>query len=168
MTSTATHLRLSEVIASLSSALDLTEGQSVGHSARSCLIGMRVAERLELPADQRVALFYALLLKDAGCSSNAGRLASLFQADDLTLKREHKLIDWTKPLPAFGYAVRHAAPEGSIFERMRRVLAIAINKEEVGRGMIQIRCDRGAEVIRMLGLPEATAEAVRHLDEHWD
>jgi len=31
-------LRLSEVIAALSSALDLTEGQSIGHSARSCLI----------------------------------------------------------------------------------------------------------------------------------
>src|SRR5688572_32227438 len=93
-------LRLSEVIAALSSALDLTEGQSIGHSARSCLIGMRLAERLELPPDQRHALFYALLLKDAGCSSNAGRLASLFQADDQTLKREHKLINWTRTLPA--------------------------------------------------------------------
>jgi len=161
-------LRLSEVIAALSSALDLTEGQSIGHSARSCLIGMRLAERLELPPDQRHALFYALLLKDAGCSSNAGRLASLFQADDQTLKREHKLIDWTRTLPAFRYAMRLAAPDGTLFERVRRILEIALRKEEVGRGMIEIRCDRGAEIIRMLGLPEATAEAVRNLDEHWD
>jgi hypothetical protein len=97
-------LRLSEVLAALSSALDLTEGQTIGHSARSCLIGMRLAERLDLPPDQRHGLFYALLLKDAGCSSNAGRLASLFQTDDHTLKREHKLIDWTRTLPAFRYA----------------------------------------------------------------
>jgi HD-GYP domain-containing protein (c-di-GMP phosphodiesterase class II) len=38
----------------------------------------------------------------------------------------------------------------------------------VGRGLIEIRCERGAEIVRMLGLPEATAEAVRNLDEHWD
>jgi len=168
MTSVSTPLALSEVLAALSSALDLTEGQSIGHSARSCLIGMRLAERLDLSLDQRHALFYALLLKDVGCSSNAGRLASLFQADDMLLKREHKLIDWTRTLPAFGYAVRLAAPEGTLFERVRRVLEIALRKDEVGRGMIEIRCERGAEIIRMLGLPEATAEAVRNLDEHWD
>jgi HD-GYP domain-containing protein (c-di-GMP phosphodiesterase class II) len=168
MSSVSTPLCLSEVLAALSSALDLTEGQSIGHSARSCLIGMRLAERLELSVDQRHALFYALLLKDAGCSSNAGRLASLFQADDMMLKREHKLIDWTHTLPAFGYAVRLAAPEGTLFDRVRRVLDIALRKDEVGRGMIEIRCERGAEVVRILGLPEATAEAVRNLDEHWD
>lgn len=168
MSSVSTPLALSEVLAALSSALDLTEGQSIGHSARSCLIGMRLAERLELSADQRHALFYALLLKDAGCSSNAGRLASLFQSDDMILKREHKLIDWTRTAPAFRYAVRLAAPEGTLFERVRRVLDIALRKEEVGRGMIEIRCERGAEIVQMLGLPEATAEAVRNLDEHWD
>lgn len=163
-----TQLRLSEVIAALSAALDLTEGQPTGHAARSCLIGMRLAESLDLPADQRSALFYALLLKDAGCSSNAGRLASLFKADDILLKREHKLIDWTRLGPAFDYTLRLAEPEGSLVGRARRVLVIALKKEEVGRGMMEIRCERGAEIIRMLGLPEATAEAVRNLDEHWD
>ena len=163
-----TQLRLSEVLSAFSSALDLTEGQSLGHSARSCLIGMRLAERLQLSPDLRHALFYALLLKDAGCSSNAGRLASLFQNDDQLLKREHKLIDWTRLGPAFGYAARLAAPEGNIFERVRRILDIAMRKEEVGRGMMEIRCHQGAEIIRILGLPEDTAEAVRNLDEHWD
>ena len=61
----ADEVRLSEVIASLSYALDLTEGQPMGHSARSCMIGMRIAERIDLPAAQRSSLFYALLLKDA-------------------------------------------------------------------------------------------------------
>jgi HD-GYP domain-containing protein (c-di-GMP phosphodiesterase class II) len=164
----ATTVRISEVIAALSAALDLTEGQPTGHSARSCLIGMRLAELLDLPTDQRFALFYALLLKDAGCSSNSGRLASLFRSDDIRLKREHKLIDWTQTGPAFSYAIRLAEPDGTMLARARRVLAIALRKEEVGRGMIEIRCERGAEIVRMLGLPEATAEAVRNLDEHWD
>jgi HD-GYP domain-containing protein (c-di-GMP phosphodiesterase class II) len=61
-------LRLSGILAALSYALDLTEGQAEGHAARTCLIGMRLATELRLPDADRSALFYALLLKDAGCS----------------------------------------------------------------------------------------------------
>ncbi len=42
-------VRLSEVLSGLSYALDLTEGHPRGHSARSCLIGMRIARELGLP-----------------------------------------------------------------------------------------------------------------------
>ena len=45
--------RLSEVIGALSHALDLTEGQPVGHSQRSCMIGMALAERLDLGSEVR-------------------------------------------------------------------------------------------------------------------
>src|SRR5881409_2692690 len=72
---------LSEVLSALSCALDLTEGAPAGHSMRTCLIGMRIAESIGIDASERSALYYALLLKDAGCSSNAGRMAALFGAD---------------------------------------------------------------------------------------
>ena len=58
----------------MSYALDLTEGQPQGHAARSCLLGMRIAEEVQLSADERSDLFYALLMKDAGCSSNSARV----------------------------------------------------------------------------------------------
>ena len=61
----------SEVLSALSSVLDMVEGQHEGHAARSCFIGMTIGERLRLSEEQRSTLFYALLLKDAGCSSNA-------------------------------------------------------------------------------------------------
>ena len=68
---------MSEVVGALSHALDVTEGQPAGHAERSCLIGMRIADEIGLGAAQRSSLFYALLLKDAGCSTNAaqGRVA---------------------------------------------------------------------------------------------
>jgi hypothetical protein len=59
-------VRLSQVLAGLSYALDLTERQRPGHSIRSCLIGMRIAEVINLPREERSALFYALLMKDLG------------------------------------------------------------------------------------------------------
>jgi hypothetical protein len=60
---------LSELIGALSSALD--EGEPPGHAVRSCLIGVRLADRIGFDAEARSDLFYALLLKDAGCSANA-------------------------------------------------------------------------------------------------
>ncbi len=59
-------IALSGVIGALSYALDITEGQPAGHAVRSCMIGMRMAEELDLPSRMRSDLFYALLLKDAG------------------------------------------------------------------------------------------------------
>src|ERR1051325_8098677 len=71
-------LGLSEAGAALSYALDITEGQPEGHAVRTCMIGMRLSREIYLSAKQRTALFYALLLKDLGCSSNASKLSHLF------------------------------------------------------------------------------------------
>lgn len=165
---THTNLRFSEIVSALSYALDLTEGQVLGHSARAALIGMRLAETIGLSAEDRSALFYALLLKDAGCSSNAARLCAVFQADDRTLKQDHKRINWRRLGEAARYTMRHVAPQGSRRARMARFLRIASTPDEVGRELIAIRCERGADIALMLGLPRATAEAIRSLDEHWD
>ena len=34
--------------------------------------------------------------------------------------------------------------------------------------MTELRCERGAEIARMIELTETTAEAIAALDEHWD
>src|SRR5687768_8834345 len=99
---------LSEVLAALSYALDLTEGQPPGHTVRSCLIGMRLARDLQLDSEARSALYYALLLKDAGCSSNAARLASLYGSDDHLVKRNFKTVDWSITLHGALYVARTA------------------------------------------------------------
>src|SRR3954468_24302132 len=87
---TAGTLWLSEVVSALSYALDITEGQPEGHAVRTCLIGMRLAKEIYLSPKQRMALFYALLLKDLGCSSNASKLSHLFGADDRKTKSDLK------------------------------------------------------------------------------
>src|SRR5829696_4467840 len=160
-------IRLSEVVGGLSYALDVTEGEPPGHAMRTCLIGMRLAQELELDAQARSDLFYALLLKDAGCSANSARMAALFGADDQVAKRTSKRVDWAGKLPALLWSLRTVAPHGSLRARTERLRAIK-DEGEVTRSLIQARCDRGAEIAVLLGLTEATAEAIRALDEHWD
>ena len=160
--------RLSEVLSALSYALDITEGQPEGHAVRTCLLGMRLAEVVGFPAPDRGALFYALLLKDLGCSSNAARLCAIFGADDRALKGAHRLTDWTAALPSLGYTVRHAVPGAPPWHRAARVAALALRERGSGRAMVQTRCDRGADIAGMLGFGAVTRDAIRALDEHWD
>ncbi len=160
-------IALSGVIGALSYALDVAEGQPPGHAVRSCLIGMRLAAELELSAAERSDLFYALLLKDAGCSANANRMAMMFDTDDRAAKATSKLVDWTDRRAAFVWSLRTAAPEAGLRRRLQVLRGIR-DEGDVTRKFMEARCDRGAEIARMLFLSEQAAGAIRSLDEHWD
>jgi putative nucleotidyltransferase with HDIG domain len=160
-------VRLSDVVAAMSFALDLTEGEPPGHAVRACKIGMRLADALGLDPEMRSHLYYALLLKDAGCSANSAKMAALFGADDQVAKRSSKRVDWSGRLPALVWSLRTVAPGGSLRRRAGRLRAIQ-SEGQVTQALMQARCDRGAEVVSLLGLHAQTAEAIRALDEHWD
>src|SRR5579871_4037907 len=89
-------MRMSEIISALTYALDLTEGQPMGHSVRTCVLGMRIARQIGMPVAQQSDLYYSLLLKDAGCSSNSSRLFHIINADDIRAKGDLKTTDWTR------------------------------------------------------------------------
>ena len=139
----------------------MTEGQPIGHAVRSCLIGMRIAEALGLEEAQRSALFYGLLLKDAGCSSNSAKIASLFGNDDFDVKRQFKLVDQTKPAEGLLSVCRISGSLGAFLRVLRPGAGVT-------KMMTELRCERGAEIARMLDLPGAAAQAIYALDEHWD
>ncbi len=160
------HVSLSEVLSALSYALDLTEGQAPGHTLRSCVIGMRLGEEVGLSADDRSALYYALLLKDAGCSSNAARMATLFASDDRVVKPGLKLQDWHKRLRLALATARQVGRGLPLATRVKRFLAIA-RTPDMTRDLIRLRCERGADIADRLGFPTATVGAIRSLDEHW-
>ena len=161
------HVRLSEVISALSYALDLTEGQPEGHSVRTCLIGMRIGRQIGLEAEARSSLFYALLLKDAGCSSNSAATCELFGADDQTVKRTWKTVDWSSRWQSLGHVVRNVRPGESLLSKARQVAGFT-KTEAPGTELVRTRCERGADIARMLEMPDDTAAAIRALDEHWD
>jgi HD-GYP domain-containing protein (c-di-GMP phosphodiesterase class II) len=161
-------VRLSQVLAALSHALDITEGQPRGHAERTCLIAMRLARHLELGAATSSSLFHAALLKDAGCSSNSAKVATLFGADDAEVKRARKVVDHVRPGRALACAVRQVAPGRSPLAKVRHLRELAAFGSDGSRGLTELRCERGAQVARDVGLGETAARAIRELDEHWD
>ncbi len=161
-------VHLSEVIAGLSYALDLTEGQRQGHAVRTCLIGMRIGEAIGLDEAQKASLFYALLMKDLGCSSNAARFAALFGADDHDLKAAIKTINWTRTIESFRFITRNVAPGAFWHTRVWRTLAVLSKGTEGAREVVRTRCERGADIARLLEFSNDTVQAIRTIDEHWN
>ena len=164
---------LAETISALSFALDLTEDAVPGHALRTCLIGMRMADALRLSGDERGSLYYALLLKDVGCSSNAARMCQIMGGgDDRAVKAGAKLEDWTRPhapkLSALQLLWKHASPDAGPLGKAWQILKIGASQHANNAEMIALRCDRGASIIRKIGLGAEAAETVRCLDEHWD
>jgi len=160
-------LRLAEVLSALTYALDITEGQPQGHSVRCCWIGLLMAEELKLDDQQTWELYYTLLLKDLGCSSNAARICELYLADDLSFKKDFKLVGGSLP-QALRFVMSHTGLQAGMAERFRAIINIFQNGGEISRELIETRCTRGADIARKMRFSEAVAQGIHDLDEHWD
>ena len=167
--SSAAQLRMSDLISALSYALDLTEGQPMGHAVKCCLLSMRLADILNLSVQQKSDLYYATLLKDAGCSSNAARMYEILGGDERKAKQEVKSTDWTKvSFEGLEYLLRNVMPGRSRLERVFAIASVATNRDAQTRELINMRCDRGAQIAKKIGFSDSTATAIYSLDEHWN
>lgn len=158
---------LAEVLGAFSYALDITEGQPEGHCIRTCWIGNAIGRRLGLGDAEMQDLYYTLLLKDLGCSSNAARISQLYLADDLSFKRDFKRVgSGTAEVLAFVFS--HTGSNAPLKARVKTIANILRNGPEIARDLIQTRCERGAAIARRLRFSEAVAAGIFNLDEHWD
>jgi len=158
---------IADLLSALSHALDLAEGAPAGHTLRSCMIAMRIADNIGLGTASRTALYYAMLLKDAGCSSNAARITALFGADDHDVKPRMKIVDANRRIRLAIETFRSAGGDQGMRRRIAHFMGIA-RTGGVTRELIAIRCERGATIARQMGFPGETCTAIRSLDEHWN
>jgi len=161
------NLRLSELISALSHALDITEGQPEGHCVRCCWIGIHIGKTIGLDDDTLWGLYYTLLLKDLGCSSNAARICELYLTDDLAFKRDFKTVGDSLP-QVINFVLRHTGLKAGLAERFRSVLTVFREGREIAGELIATRCQRGAEIARLLRFPESVAAGIYSLDEHFN
>jgi HD-GYP domain-containing protein (c-di-GMP phosphodiesterase class II) len=162
------NLSLSQVISALSYALDLTEGQPAGHSVRCCWIGMHIGKIIGLESKHIWNLYYTLLLKDAGCSSNAARLYELYGSDERQAKKDFKLVDNDSYKQMLDFVLKHTAVGSGLISKTKRLINIARFGDEQSTEMFATRCERGADIAKRLGFNDEIADGIRYLDEHWN
>ena len=102
-----THVRLAELVAALSLGIDLGFGQPMEHVLRQCLIALRLAERLGLPEQERVAVYYTALLINVGCHTDAYEQAKWFGDDALLKSDAHYRYDLGNVGPSAAFMLKH-------------------------------------------------------------
>jgi len=116
-------IRTVDLLGAFSLASDLAMGLQAEHGARSCYIGMHIAQEMELSVEQRTDLYYAELLKDAGCTTWTRQLASSWLVDELAAKRDLQFFrDNRNPLDVVSWLVNHVAAGESFRTRASHIL----------------------------------------------
>lgn len=128
---------------------------------------MHIGRELRLSEDELWDLYYTLLLKDLGCSSNAARICELYLADDLQFKRDFKTVGDSLP-QVLHFVLKHTGLKAGLAERFRSVLTILRDGRSIAQELIATRCQRGAEIARLLRFSERVAMGIYHLDEHFN
>ncbi len=162
-----TSIKRAEIVSALSHALDITEGQSEGHGVRCAWIGMAVGRQIGMSETDLGHLYYTLLLKDIGCSSNAARICELYLADDITFKRDIKSVNDSLP-QILRFVLSHTGLKAGLSERFRSLLTIFSEGGQIARELIETRCQRGANIARRMRFSEDVARGILDLDEHYD
>ncbi len=164
---TSAQTSLSEILSAFSYALDLTEGQPAGHSIRACWIGTKLAQAIGLNDAALRDVYYAVLLKDLGCSVNAARVTAMFVGNDRELKRDFKLIG-PDPEDFGAFIMTKVGVDADAATRDEAVANLLANAGAIMTDIMDTRCTRGAEIARQLRFSDDVAQAIAHLDEHWD
>ena len=149
----------SELVSALSYALDISEGHPTGHCVRACWIGSHIGRAVGLSPRDLSHLYYTLLLKDVGCSSNAARICKLYLADDIALKQDFHLVRDSLP-QVLGFVLSRTGMKAKLAERFRALLNIAVNGGTIVNELFQTRCHAGADIVRQMRFPEEVAQGV--------
>ena len=161
------HLRLAELLSALSFALDMVEGQPAGHCVRCCWIAIQIGREVGLSDSQLRDLYYTMLIKDVGCSSNAARICQIYMIDDITFKRDLMTVNGSLP-QVLRFVLSHTGMNVGLAERFRALVHVFQNGGQIAQELMETRCDRGAEIARKMRFSEDVVAAIRSFDEHWD
>jgi HD-GYP domain-containing protein (c-di-GMP phosphodiesterase class II) len=151
------------VVAALSVTSDLTRGHPPGEAMRACLLATELARRSGAGSVGQSEVYYATLMRFAGCAATSHEAAAAFGGDDIAVRAGGDLIDATRPLEA----LRFLAGLGSGVEKLR-VLARAPRVPAIVKESARADCEVGADLTARLQLPAAVSQAVLCAFERFD
>jgi HD-GYP domain-containing protein (c-di-GMP phosphodiesterase class II)/DNA-binding CsgD family transcriptional regulator len=158
-------VRLSELVAALSFSSDLALGQPMEHVLRSCLIALRLADRLGLDQQQRTETYWVTLLALV-CTGESFELAQLF-GDDVAFRSGMYHVGPSQ-LGQMIYVLGQAGSDRSATARMRTAAGIALTGGKTVEARFLAHCAVTRQVSRRFGLPPGVGEALSYTFARWD
>ena len=149
-------IRTVDLLGAFSLASDLAMGLHMEHGARSCYIGMHIAQEMGLPLEQRTDLYYAELLKDAGCTTYTSQLASSWLVDELAAKRDLQFFrDSRNPLDIASWLIKYVAVGASFPTRATHILDFLVKERAFMKEGFESTCHVASRIAQRLGMPQA-------------
>lgn len=162
-------VRMADVLGAFSLASDFAMGLQAEHGVRSCYLGMHIADELGLSAEDRAHLYYAELLKDAGCTTWTSQLATFWLVDELVAKRDLQFFrDAGNPLDVISWLAKYVAAGTPLATRAARSADFLLNGKEFMREGFESTCRVAARIAERLGMPEPVQAALMQVFEQWD
>ena len=162
-------IRIADLLGAFSLASALAIGLHAEHGARSCYIGIHIAQELQLSLQQRTDLYYAELLKDAGCTTWTSQLATFWLADEIAAKRELQFFrDARNPLDLLPWLMRYVAAGAPFPTRATHIMDFILNGREFMREGFESTCQVAARIAQRLDMPQTVQDALMYIFEQWD
>jgi len=161
-----TELRLAELMASLSLAIDLGVGQPMEWVLRYCLVGVRLAQILGLSEADQCDIYYLAMLRHVGCSYTAS-LDSYFLGDE-TRVSDLMTVDPDDMETMMRMMARLVAPDDPPQKRALYLERIMSAGSQYFESNHITHCEVGEQFIRTLGFGANVQQAFWQVFERWD
>jgi HD-GYP domain-containing protein (c-di-GMP phosphodiesterase class II)/DNA-binding CsgD family transcriptional regulator len=162
-------IRTADVLGALSAAADLALGMTEGHAARSCYLGMAIADRLSLSPAEKATVYYSELLMDAGCTAWAGYVATTIMGDEVGARRDFYFYrDARNPLDVFGWLQQYMAVGAPAHIRAKHILDFSMHGKEFQREGLQSTAEVARRFAERLGMSDEVQSTLWSVFEQWD
>ncbi|TME39413.1 MAG: HD domain-containing protein [Chloroflexi bacterium] len=158
-------LRLAERLAALSIVTDLGSWRLPETAMQACLLATRLAQRMDVSANDVSDVYYTTLLRSVGCTAYAHEEAVLL--DDAELAAAGS-VDWADPREALGFWLHRVASDSTPLEHARIIVASMPRWVLIRHEQITSHCEVGAAMVRRLELAPVVQQALQQVFERWD
>jgi HD-GYP domain-containing protein (c-di-GMP phosphodiesterase class II) len=165
LTEPQSKLRLAELMASLSLAIDLGVGQPMEWVMRSCLLGIRLADALGMDEQEQQEVFYITLLRHLGCTSTAATDADL-SGNELSMA-EMMTADPDHMGDLLRMMVRLIGQDQHPVKRMAMVARLMTMGKSLAENHAA-HCEVAQRLAATIGFNERIQKGVFQVYERWD
>jgi HD-GYP domain-containing protein (c-di-GMP phosphodiesterase class II)/DNA-binding CsgD family transcriptional regulator len=162
------HIRLAELLASLSLATDLGTAFPLEKALRNALLAVGIASRLGVSADALSDIYYMAMLRFVGCSAFAHELAAAFGGDDNAFHSTYEPVDLSRPGDIVSTTLRHLATSASPHERVAAVLRFLVSGRQFAARMQAADCEAADRLAVRLDLSSGVRRGLAHVWTRWD
>ena len=159
-------VRMAELVASLSFAIDLGVGMPMEWVLRTCLTAMHLGEAAGLDAARRRNLYYLALLRHVGCTSTSAAAVHDF-GGDLGMA-EGFALDLENPAEGLRFLFTVVGRDRPLPERIRIVAGLLIGGEAIKRENHVAHCEVAERMAERLAIDPALPGLFRQVYARWD